>query len=342
MHDSRNNPRPDCWVVTDGAAGAENQCLGLAEALGFDPVVKRIQVRAPWRWLPPDLWLNPVAALSGEGDAMAPPWPRVLIASGRKAAAPALAVRKITRGRTFTVQIQDPRVPADEFDVVVAPKHDNVRGDNVIPTVGSLTRITEKRLNAAGKQFAGLVESLPAPRVAVLVGGRSKAYDLSANTARRLGQDLVDMIARYGCGVMMTTSRRTPPEAAGALRETLEGQAAVIWQAGRDAGENPYFGFLALADHIVVTADSVNMASEAASTGKPVHVVELDGGRDKFRRFHAQLRELGAARPFDGRLEAWSYTPLDETRRVARLVRKRLEAREERRQASRAELLASA
>lgn len=340
--DSRFDPRPACWVVTDGAAGAENQCLGLAEALGFDPVVKRIMVRAPWRWLPPDLWLNPIAALSGEGDPLRPPWPRVLIASGRKAAAPALAVRKITRGRTFTVQIQDPRVPPDEFDVIVAPKHDNVRGDNVIPAVGALTRITKTRLNRAGEQFAPMVADLPRPRVVVLVGGRSKAYDLSANAARRLGHDLVDMIARTGAGVMMTTSRRTPPEAADALCQALEGQPAVVWRADRDGGENPYFGFLALADHIVVTADSVNMASEAASTGKPVHVVELEGGREKFRQFHAQLRELAIARPFDGHLATWSYTPLDETRRVAKMVRERLAEREARRERTRAELLASA
>jgi mitochondrial fission protein ELM1 len=340
--ESRFDPRPACWVVTDGAAGAENQCLGLAEALGFEPEVKRIRVRAPWRWLPPGLWLNPIAALSGEGDPLRPPWPRVLIASGRKAAAPALAVRKITRGGTFTVQIQDPRVPPDEFDVIVAPRHDGVRGDNVVPAVGALTRITKARLDAAAARFAPMVAELPAPRVAVLVGGRSKAYNLSTRTARRLGRDLVGMMARTGAGVMMTTSRRTPPEAATALREALAGQPAVVWQAGRDSGENPYFGFLALADHIVVTADSVNMASEAATTGKPVHVVELEGGRGKFRDFHAQLRDLGIARPFDGRLEAWSYAPLDETRRVAALVRERLEDREARRERTRADLPASA
>ncbi len=326
-------------MVTDGAAGAETQCLGLAEALGYDPVVKRIDVRAPWRWLPPDLWMNPIAALSGEGDTMGPPWPDVLIAAGRKAAAPAMAVRKITRGGTFTIHIQNPYIPPDEFHVVVAPKHDAVKGDNVIPTVGALTRVTKRRLNAAAEQFAGLADRLPAPRVAVLVGGRSRVHDFDGRIARRLGQDLADMRARSGAGLMVTTSRRTPPEAADALRKSLKDQDAVFWQAGRDPEPNPYFGFLALADHIVVTADSVTMASEAASTGKPVHVVELPGGKEKFHRFHAQLRELGIARPFDGTLESWSYTRLDETGRVAKRIKKLLVEHERQRTAARAELL---
>lgn len=324
--DRNDDSRHPCWVLSDGAAGAENQCLGLAEALDLDPVVKRICPRAPWRWLPPELWANPIAALSGEGDPLQPPWPRVLIASGRKAAAPAMAVRKAARGATFAVQIQDPRVAPGAFDVVVAPEHDGTDGANVIPTLGALTRVTAARLDAARRRFAGLVADLPRPRVAVLVGGRSKAYDLRAATARRLGRELAAMLRRHGAGAMVTTSRRTPPAAAAALRTALADQPAIIWQAGREEGENPYFGFLAHADHIVVTADSVNMASEAATTGKPVHVVEVEGGRGKFHRFHAELRSRGIARPFDGELQDWSYTPLDETARVAEIVRERLRA----------------
>jgi hypothetical protein len=88
-----------------------------------------------------------------------------------------------------------------------------------------------------------------------------------------------------------------------------------------DTGENPYFGFLAHAQEIVVTEDSVTMASEAASTGRPVQVVALAGGKPKFDRFHAQLRDLAVARPFDGRLAETAPQPLDETRRAAGKVK---------------------
>lgn len=315
-----------CWVVTDGAAGTENQCLGLAEALGCTPTIKRIQVRAPWRWLPPEVWPNPIAALSGEGDTLPRPWPDLVIGSGRKASAPVAAIGRAA-DRVFTVQIQDPRMPLEMFDAVVAPNHDNLVGSNVISTVGALTRIATVRLDTARSQFRAAMADLPAPRFAVLVGGRSRAYDLSANRARRLGRDLADICARSGGSVMVTTSRRTPPDAAQALREALHGEPARIWQPGRDPEPNPYFGFLAWADHVLVTADSVTMLSEAASTGKPVHIVPMDGGRAKFERFHRELIQLGVARRFDGTIEDWDYAPLCESQRVAEALGPRIAAK---------------
>ncbi|MFY8140799.1 MAG: ELM1/GtrOC1 family putative glycosyltransferase, partial [Caulobacter sp.] len=45
---------------------------------------------------------------------------------------------------------------------------------------------------------------------------------------------------------------------------------------------------------------------------------------DKFARLHADLRERGAARPFDGALNVWTYAALAETDRAAREVLARL------------------
>ena len=314
-----------CWVVTEGMAGTENQCLGLAEALGLQPDVKRIAVRAPWRWLPPRLWPAPLAALSPAGDALAPPWPDLLIASGRKAAAPALAVRRASAGRTFTVCVQDPRLQPDRFDAVVAPQHDGLSGANVIATVGAPTRVTRKRLAEAHARFAALVEDLPRPRVAVLVGGSSRAHRLTPEIAQRLADQLRTLAETTGCGLMVTTSRRTGAANAARLRHALAGTPHRFYAPG-GAGENPYFGFLAHADQIVVTGDSVTMASEAAAAGRPLHVVELSGGKPKFDRFHAQLRELGVARAFDGTLAERAPAALDDTRRAANKVRRMLAA----------------
>ena len=314
-------PARTCWVVSEGMAGTENQCLGLAEALGFRPEIKRIRVRAPWRWLPPTVWWRPLTALARPGDRLAPPWPDVLIASGRKAAAPALAVRKASSGATFTVFVQAPPVDPAGFDAVVAPRHDDVTGANVVPVVGALTRVTRKRLDDAHRRFQPRVRDLPRPRVAVLLGGSSKAHRLTSETAGRLAQDLKAMHARTGCSFMVTTSRRTGQDNARRLRDALAEVPHVFHEAGVSAGENPYFGFLAHAEEIVVTSDSVTMACEAAATGRPVQVVALDGGKPKFDRFHAQLRDLGIARPFDGRLAGGSVQPLDETRRAAGKVK---------------------
>src|SRR5438552_4092296 len=124
--------------------------------------------------------------------------------------------------------------------------------------------------------------------------------------------------------------RATPARLAEArLRFTrLAGLPAEIWDG---SGDNPYYAYLAAADALLVTADSVSMISEAAATGKPVHILELAknrwGGDGKFARFHATIREAGITRPFTGEIESWSYSPLDDTARAGKLLRGQVLAR---------------
>ncbi len=313
-----------CWVMTDGKAGMESQCLGLAEALGFEPRVKRIQVAKPWRWLPPQWVPDPLGAIGPKRDSLAPPWPEVLIASGRQTVAASMAIRRASGGATFTVQIQDPVVDPAAFDIVVAPRHDRLTGPNVIETMGGLNRITEARLSAAATKFGPAFAHLPRPLIAVALGGNNRAYRFTKTIARRLSEDLAQLCRTEGAGLLVTASRRTDPGTIALLRAALMGCAAEIWDG---EGENPYFGYLGLADAFVVTGDSVNMVCEAATTGKPVYVVELAGGSAKFTRFHQALRQAGATRPFAGRLEHWSYPPLRDTETAAAEVRRRLAAR---------------
>lgn len=311
-----------CWVLTDGKVGMENQCLGLAEALGVAPVVKRVRVRFPWRYLTPHLWLAPFAALDPAGDRLAPPWPDLLIASGRVTVALSRAIRRASNGRCFTVQIQNPTVGLDDFDVVVAPAHDRLRGANVLETRGGLHRATAERLAAARAAFAPRLAHLPHPRIAVLVGGNNKAYRFDAEAADRLGRQLAALARETGAGLMVTPSRRTGTDSARILRDRLAGLPAEIWDG---SGDNPYYAYLALADAIVATCDSVNMISEACSTGKPVHVVALEGpGSAKFSRFHQALEADGLTRPFHGRIERWTYRPLDDMTVLADAIRRRL------------------
>lgn len=309
-----------CWVVTDGKVGMEIQCLGVAEALGFAPVVKRVSVGKPWRWLPAPLIRDALGTLGPKGDRLAPPWPDLWIASGRQSVPLTRDVRRLSGRRTFTVQIQDPALDPALFDLIVTPEHDRLRAANVLTTRGSLGRVTPARLAAAAAAFAPLYADLPARRLAVLIGGNNKVFRLDGGTMARLTAQLA-ALARDGWGLMITTSRRTGARNEAILRRGLEGLPAAIWDG---KGENPYFGILALADHVIVTGDSVNMVSEAASTGKPVHVVHLQGHSPKFDRFHAALVEAGIARPFTGVLEEWCYAPLDETRRIAGEIRRRL------------------
>jgi mitochondrial fission protein ELM1 len=303
-----------CWTLTDGSAGMVNQANGLAEAMGLRPQHKVIRPRAPWKHLAPQLWLRPLAAGAPDSDPLLPPWPDLLISCGRKAVAPAIAIRRLAGGRSRTVHVQNPTVRASRFDLVVAPVHDRIWGDNVIVTLGSVGLVNRARLAAAAQAFAPRLAHLPRPLVAVLIGGSNACYRLTPAITATLAQRLAAVRGETGAGLAVTPSRRTGADNRAVLEAKLAGPEVEIWD-GR--GENPYFGYLALADHIVVTADSVNMVSEACVTGKPVHVVELDGGSAKFRRFHQAMREAGMTRPFTGRLEAWRYPPFDETARAA-------------------------
>jgi mitochondrial fission protein ELM1 len=230
----------------------------------------------------------------------------------------------LSRGRTFVVQLQDPRAPARRFDLVAPPRHDKLEGDGVFPVIGSPHRVTEERLALARAAFAPQLSPLPTPRVAVLIGGRSKAFDLTEATAERLAGQLGDALDASSGSLMMTFSRRTPEAAKRLLSAALGGRPGLIWDG---EGENPYFAFLAAADFIVVTQDSVNMVAEAAATGKPIYIARVDGDQWRKRNFHADLSRLGVARPFEGRLEPYVYEPLRETDRLAREVVRRLRAR---------------
>ncbi|MGB0631995.1 MAG: mitochondrial fission ELM1 family protein [Alphaproteobacteria bacterium] len=311
------------WVLTDGKAGHTNQCLGLAAALGIHPDIKRVAPGFPWSRLPPQLWLNPLRAADPDGDQLVPPWPDMVIAAGRRTVAPALAIKSASGGRAFLVQVQDPAGRRARFDLIAAPRHDGLTGDNVIQTAGALTGITEAALTRAAGRFADTLATLPRPLVAVLIGGSNGKYRMTERTTADLAAGLKRLSDAHGAGLAITASRRTGEENEARLRAGLAGTAWWFWD-GR--GDNPYLGLLALADAIVVTADSVSMVSEACSTGKPVYVAGLEGGSDKFDRFHAHLRDRGMTRPFDGTLESWTYEALRDTEIVAAEVARRYAA----------------
>lgn len=313
---------PVCWVVTDGNAGMENQCLGLAEALGLAPVIKRIRLRAPWDWLPPRLGAlaNPLLGIDPRGDVLMPPWPDIVIATGRRTVAISVAIRRASR-KTITVQIQNPHFPADAFDLVVTPAHDGLTGRNVITTAGALHRVTRARLDAAANEFRATLAHLPQPLIAVLIGGANKVYRLNPQIVAELCSELRDFAAATGCGLAVTPSRRTGAENIAQLRQGLVGTAHIIWNG---EGANPYFGYLGLADGVIVTADSINMVSEACATGKPVYVYDLPGGSAKFDAFHQAMRARGAVRPFvlgqTRELELWTQPEINDTAMVAKAV----------------------
>ncbi len=300
--------------MTDGKAGMESQCVGLAEALGLMPLVKRVRLRSPWRQFTPYLRLGGRAQFAAESDALAAPWPDLLIATGRHSVAASILVRKLSGGHTRTVQLQNPVIASKHFDLVVVPRHDELHGDNIISTRGALHRITPKLLRKGAECLEPELAGLTRPYVGVLIGGSNAAYRLGPTEMTRLARQLVSVARDLKASLLVTPSRRTNEECLAILEAELAPVPHYLWNM---AGENPYFGLLGLADFIVVTGDSVNMVSESVSTGKPVYVVDLPGGSAKFERFHRALRDDGVTRSFEGTLERYSYTPFDDVGAVA-------------------------
>ncbi len=317
------------WVVSDGRIGMENQALGLAEAIQrLTPAqitVKRVRWRSLFDKLPSALKTSAMLDPSSDPAAPAPcePWPDVWIATGRATLPLSARVRRRSGGKTLVVQTQDPRWKHDAYDLVIAPAHDAVSGPNVLSITGSPHRVTPQRLAEGATAFDAALGPLPRPRVAALIGGRSAAFDLTEARALALADQIAAAVLNARGSLMLTFSRRTPDAAKAAMTARLASLPGLIWDG---SGPNPYFAFLQFADHVLVTEDSANMAAEAAATGKPVHILPMVALKPpgKFARLHADLRQRGAARPFDRTLESWTYEPLAETERAARAVLDRI------------------
>lgn len=312
------NPKSlQCWVLTEGMAGTENQCLGVADALGLDPVIKRISLRHPWKALSP--WLGLETSWTFRPKLQGP-WPDILLASGRKSIAASRYIKRMSGGTTFTVQIQDPRISPSAFDLVAVPAHDPTRGENVVVTMAAPNRITEFRLAKARNDFAPVFAMMPSPHIAVLLGGNSRAHSMSEFGMERLGAQL----AGLNGSLIITASRRTSEAQKNAFLKGLGDHPHWYWDG---TGENPYPGMLAWADYILVTADSVSMLSDAITTGKPVYMIPMDGGSPRFDQFHQNLLNHGAIRPFEGVLDRWTYAPPSDSALIASEILRRMPPR---------------
>ncbi|MFC3677440.1 mitochondrial fission ELM1 family protein [Ferrovibrio xuzhouensis] len=316
------------WAVSQrGAVGMQSQALGLAEALfaggGFGlPEAKEVSFRAPYTWLPMRPGFASLNMLSpADRAAFAEPWPDVLITCGRKSAMLAMAVKQASKGRTTTIHVQDPKASPRNWDLLVVPEHDRVRGPNVVVTQGAPHRVTQLKLRSGAEALRQEYAHLPSPRVAVLVGGNNRYYTLDDEWMRGFVAQLRQMVDRSGCGLLATISRRTGEAETSILRGGLASMPAALWDG---KGPNPYFGFLGLADAIVVTCDSISMVSEACSTGKPVLVARLPGSSRRFDSFFAGLEKKGLIQWFDGRLMQWQNGKLDDMDEIARQVRQKL------------------
>ena len=311
--------------------GIEAQVLGLAEAVArLTPANISIK-RVRWKGALGRLPFTPFPRLALASDSpIAAPWPDIWIAAGRASLPFSRRIRRWSAGKTFVVQTQDPRGALHDFDLVLPPAHDGVKGPNVLPMIGAPNRMNAEGFQRDLAKFRHRLDPLPHPRIAMIVGGVSKTHDLPPERARTMAAEVAAAVRASGGALLLSFTRRTPTPARAILAEGLKDLPGWIWdEDAPDAqgGDNPYFAFLAAADHILVTEDSTNLAADAATTGRPVHVLAMSGGGRKFERFHADLAARGITRRFQGRFDEWHYPPLNETNEAAEELLRRFKTR---------------
>ena len=320
------------WTLTDGGAGHAIQANGLAERIAApDKSAVRPQiVRAP-KWaniLPPSCAaMLRLFHISGEMNEK----PDIVVCCGGKSQAAALAVKK--QFGAFAVCIQRPRGSERMFDAVVAPRHDYSEKElenisqtpdgNVFATLGSVGAVNPEVLASRRESARQKFSHIPNPKTAVLVGGENRAFVMTPEVCRSFAEEVL----RADGGFLVSTSRRTGNENRQALAESFNGENCFFYDG--EGGENPYPDILACAERLLITADSVNMISEACAAQKPVYIVKLPQkstrAAKKFLRFHQEVIERGLAREWRGEFETWTPPPFDETIRAAEFVRVRYE-----------------
>ncbi|MEF3365392.1 mitochondrial fission ELM1 family protein [Methylocystis sp. 9N] len=298
-------------ILSDGRAGHEAQTLGIAEALGLSPDIRRIAPRPFFAALAPFGPPDP-----RDGAAFAAPYPDIALAAGRRTLPLLRRLKRASGERTFTVYVNAPATGRRAADLIVAPRHDALPGDNVVAPLTPANRITLERLAGARAAPDPRLAALPIPRVALLIGGDSRHGAYGAGQIAELEHIAASLLAG-GYGVMATASRRTPKALREALKRVLVAPGGFFWDG---EGENPYLSILANADSIVVTGDSVNMVGEAVATGASVHVVAPPRRARRIDAYLGALREAGAIRIWAGALEDWPAAPMNATPAIAHAI----------------------
>ena len=330
MIDLQNAPFSNAttaWVISDGTKGMEVQSIGLAERMGLETTVIRLKPPSLLRSMPRlGQWplMGLPHAIKPYADAG---WPDLIITTGRRMAGLSILLRRLAKGKSKTVHIQDPKLPSHLFDVMVVPSHDRLRGDNVLVTTGSLNNLTAAKISAAADDVPDLINILPKPMIVVMIGGNNRRYAVGEAELYRLGEHINALAHATDSSVAFVPSRRSSDLAASCIRKMMGRDLITtpsywIWDPEED--DNPYPGILAHASAVVVTSDSVNMTSEACLSGKPVFRYDFREEQGRIGLFHMIMDRGGYTKPLEpitpSTFPGSAGKPLDETGRVAQIL----------------------
>ena len=281
-------------LLTEGMHGMISQVEGLAKALGLDFIHEKIELNNFWKMIPPKI--TPIKSFVFKNDILEKF--NVVISCGRKSVIPSIFLKKKFGNKIMNIHIQDPKVSLNNFDFVIVPEHDDLKGENVLPTKGAIHYLRESELD---DNINYLKPKIQKEKVVVLVvGGPNKYYNFRDNLVEEIFQRIIDK-----------------------AKDFYNKDQIII----SDVDKKAYLSSLKLADHIVVTCDSTSMISEAAITGKPIYVADMPAIKNnyRFKKFFELFKSLDIIRNLDSSVESWDYKKLNETDRIAGYIEKRFQ-----------------
>ena len=305
-------------LLTEGMHGMISQVEGLAKALDIDFTHHKVELNHFWKLIPPNL--SPISQSvfkkinHDDFD--------VIISCGRKSVIPSIHLKNTANKKVFNIHIQDPKVNLNHFDLIVAPEHDAIEGENVISTKGAIHYLTENEISENKDYLNSFIKKDERKIWALIMGGPTKYYDYSTKNMKHIFTALYKLLKKHDFQLVVIPSMRTPINTIHYAKEFFGENHTIIM----DVDKKAYLSALAISENIIVTCDSSSMISEAALTGKPIYIASiLPKKNDKrFQRFRNLFRELNITRNLGEVVENWSYPKLDETNRVANIIKQKI------------------
>ena len=305
-------------LLTQGMHGMISQVEGLAKALDIDFTHHTVELNNFWKMVPPKI--TPISQsvykkIDHENF-------DVIISCGRKSVIPSIHLKNNSNKKVFNIHIQDPKVDLKHFDFIVAPEHDSIKGQNVISTKGAIHYLTENEINENKDYLNSFIKKDERIIWTLIMGGPTKYYDYSTKNINEIFKTLSELSKKHNFQLVIIPSMRTPTNIIQYANDYFGDDHTVIM----DVDKKAYLSALAIAQNIIVTCDSSSMISEAALTGKPIYVASiLPKKNDKrFQKFRNLFRKLNIIKNLGEEIEDWNYEKLDETNRVANIIKQKI------------------
>ena len=304
--------KPKALLLTEGMHGMISQVEGMAKALNTEYTHKIIRLSFPWNLIPPKLTPIYEIILKDRIYLIESETPNLIISCGRKSVIPSILLKK-KNPKIFTIHIQDPKVSFKNFDAIIAPEHDSLKGDNVYSSKGAIHYITDVEINKAKNYLKDKVKGQKI--VSLILGGPNKYYSFDEDQLKEVFDKIKFNFISNDYKVIVIPSIRTPKTSIDLAIKEFYGFGYIVSSVDKQA----YLSALALANNIVVTCDSTSMISEAAASGKPIYVAHMKTKKNnyRFKRFFKLFKEMGITRDLGEKVDTWAYNKINEADRIA-------------------------